>query len=234
MYCIYYTLWIDWLHPINNKLRNKRRNLLVGRCVSSWWPLFPSRNSVLIYIYVCILYTSSGYRTYTYTGSVAQYWWSCTPSQSIGLFFGGFYLLLFFSARFLCWMPRDFFGFINCVLLYVILGCLWPLGFVINYILILDILRSAVSHLPGCFCLLPHWKFFIIYRIQHGTIGPLYVTSIYPTTIFYRRVSSFATDCPCGVWCRGLITCFPHVGPLFGNRLLKQLGCRLDIMDCKS
>ena len=76
-----YTLWIDWLmsfgleqeggswitpmalahhdplHPINSRSRNKRRNLWVGRCVSSWWPLFPSRNSVLIYIYmyVCIL-----------------------------------------------------------------------------------------------------------------------------------------------------------------------------------
>ena len=41
------------------------------------------------------------------------------------------------------------------------------------------------------------------YRIQH-TIGLLYVTSIYWTIIFYRGVSGFATDCPCGVWCRGL------------------------------
>ena len=35
---------------INSRSRNKRRNLWVGRCVSSWWLLFPSRNSVLIYI----------------------------------------------------------------------------------------------------------------------------------------------------------------------------------------
>ena len=34
--------------------RNKRRNLWVGRCVSSWWPWFPSRSSVLIYMYVYI------------------------------------------------------------------------------------------------------------------------------------------------------------------------------------
>ena len=41
---------------------------------------------------------------YTYTGSVMLYWWSCTPSQSIWLFFG--------SVRFLCWMPLVvFFGF---------------------------------------------------------------------------------------------------------------------------
>ena len=48
------------LRPINSKSKNKRRNLLVWLCVSSWWHLSPSRNSVLIYmyLYVCILYTS--------------------------------------------------------------------------------------------------------------------------------------------------------------------------------
>ena len=39
------------LHIIDNRSRNRRRNLWVGWCVSSWWPLFPSRNSMLIYIY---------------------------------------------------------------------------------------------------------------------------------------------------------------------------------------
>ena len=42
------------LHPIDNRSRNKRRNLWVGRCVSSWWPWFPSRDSVLIYMYIYI------------------------------------------------------------------------------------------------------------------------------------------------------------------------------------
>ena len=60
------------------------------------------------------------------------------------------------------------------------------------------------------------------YRIQHGAIGPLYVTSSNWTWIFFRGVSGFATDCPCGVWCRGLTTCFLHVGPPFGNRLLNN------------
>ena len=58
------------------------------------------------------------------------------------------------------------------------------------------------------------------YRIQHGAIGPLYVTSSYLTWIFCRGVSGFATDCPCDVWCRGLTTCLLHVGPPFGNRFL--------------
>ena len=81
LYCICYTIWIDWhmifgleqeggsmiapmalahpLHPIDNRSRNRRRNLWVGWCVSSWWPLFPSRSSVLIYALLyefCILW----------------------------------------------------------------------------------------------------------------------------------------------------------------------------------
>ena len=58
------------------------------------------------------------------------------------------------------------------------------------------------------------------YRIQHGAVRPLYVTSSYSTWIFCRRVSGFATDCPCDIWCRGLTTCLLHVGPPFGNRFL--------------
>ena len=34
----------------------------------------------------------------------------------------------------------------------LILGCLWPLVSVLNYILTLGILRSVIFHLPGCFC----------------------------------------------------------------------------------
>ena len=58
------------------------------------------------------------------------------------------------------------------------------------------------------------------YRIQHGAIGPLYVTSSYSNGIFCRGVSGFATDCPSDVWCRGLTTCLLHVGSPFGNRFL--------------
>ena len=51
-------------------------------------------------------------------------------------------------------------------------------------------------------------------------IGPPFVTSSYSTRIFYKDVSGFATDCPCGVWCLGLTTCLLYVCPLFRNRLL--------------
>ena len=60
------------------------------------------------------------------------------------------------------------------------------------------------------------------YRIQNGTIGPLYVIFSYSTWLFCRGVSGFATDCPCGVWCCGLTTCLLYVCPLFGNRLLNN------------
>ena len=103
-------------HPIDNRPRNRRRNLWVGWCFSSWWPLFPCRGSVLIYIYIytyihkyihVYIYMHSLYefcymtyiyiqqecvlgRIYTYNRSVNQYWWSCTPSHSIGrLYFWG-------------------------------------------------------------------------------------------------------------------------------------------------
>ena len=100
------------------------------------------------------IYTSSVIgRMYTYTRSVVQYWWSCTPSQSIGLFWG--------SARFLCWMLLFvFFGLpiVSCSMINsLILGCVWPLVFVLNNILTLGIWRSAISHLPGSFC---PWTFF--------------------------------------------------------------------------
>ena len=60
------------LHPIDNRSRNKRRNLWVGWCVSSWWPWFPSRSSVLIYIYIYMhsLYEFC-YKMYIYTKGVS-------------------------------------------------------------------------------------------------------------------------------------------------------------------
>ena len=111
--------------------------------------------------------------------------------------------------------------FANCVLPFdksLILGCLWPLVFVFynpsppRMFLSLDLL----------------WE----YRIQHGANGPLYVTSSYSIWIFCRGVSGFATDCPCGVWCRGLTTCLLHVGPSFGNQMLNNSwAVGFDIMD---
>ena len=70
------------------------------------------------------------------------------------------------------------------------------------------------------------------YRIQHGANGPLYVTSSYSTWILCRGVSAFATDCPCGVWCRGLSHLPPACWSTFWKSNFKQqLSSRFDIMD---
>ena len=115
-----------------------------------------------------------------------------------------------------------FLWFTNCVLLFdksLILGCLWPLVFVLNNILILGIWCSTIPHLPGCFC---PWTFFENIGFNTVLMDNLYVTSSYSTWIFCRGVSGFAIDCPCGVWCHGLTTCLLHVGPPFGNRILNN------------
>ena len=126
---------------------------------------------------------------------------------------------MFYRDPFLCWMPLVvFFVFTNSALLYdtktdmrmfVTIGIRFKQHFDTMYF---------------AFCNLSSPKMFLSpdlsseHRIQHDTIGPLYVTSRYSTNIFYRGVSSFA----CGVWCSGLTTCLLYVGPLFGNRLLNN------------
>ena len=73
---------------------------------------------------------------------------------------------------------------------------------------------SANAQLPGCFC---PWTFSLNIGLRMFPLDSLYVMFTSPTRIFYRRVPGFATDCPCGVWCRGLTTCPLYFGPLFGN-----------------
>ena len=207
------------LHPIDNRSRNRRRNLWVGWCVSSWWPLFPSGISVLIYIYIYMhfLYEFC-YRTYIYIQQECH-------SVSVKLHPITFYKTVFLgsaSAQFLGWMPLFvFFGLpiVACSLIIVWYqdACdfwyLFKQHFDIRYLVFYNISP------PRMFLSL---DLLSEYRIQHGTIGSLYVTSSCSTWMFCRGVSGFATDCPCGVWCRRLTTCLLHVGPPFGNRLLNN------------
>ena len=160
--------------------------------------------NIYVYIYMYFPYTIIGR---IYKESVIQYWRSCTPSRSIGE----------------CAVPGlnailCFLWFTNCVLLFdknLILGCLWHFGICLKQYFDTRYLVFYNTSPPRMFLSLDLlWE----YRIQHGANGPLYVTFSYSTWIFCRGVSGFATDCPCGVWCRGLTTCLLHVGPPFGNR----------------
>ena len=42
------------------------------------------------------------------------------------------------------------------------------------------------------------------YWIERVTLGLLYVIFRFSTKVLNMGVPGFATDCPCGVWCRGL------------------------------
>ena len=121
---------------------------------------------------------------------------------------------------------------VECHLLFSLVStiCVLRYGNKINTRMLVTIgicfkLYFDTRHFP--FCNLSPSRMFLSldllpeYRIQH-TIRLLYATSIYSTRIFYRGVSGFATDCPCGVWCRGLTTCLLYVGPLFGYLLLNN------------
>ena len=60
--------------------------------------------------------------------------------------------------------------------------------------------------------------------IEDFTFGLLYVISRFSTRIFYRCVPGFATDGPCGVWCRGFTTCLLYVDPYFRNLVWDDSG----------
>ena len=102
-YVILYELIDLWVLDSNRR---------VGRCVSSWWPLFPPRNSVSIYLCLCILYTSSGNMTYIYIQK------RCRPVL-LKLRPITVYRTVLASEQLLCLMSLVvWFGFTNCVLLY--------------------------------------------------------------------------------------------------------------------
>ena len=165
-----------------------------------------------IYMYVHSLYGLCYIYIYIYNGSVIQCWRSCTPSRSIGSYFWGvrgswaechFLFSLVYQLCLALWYKSN-------TRMLVTFGICLKQHFDTRYLVFYN------PSPPRMFLSLDRlWK----YRIQHGANGPLYVTSSYSTWIFCRGVSGFATDCPCGVWCRGLTTCRLHVAPPFGNRI---------------
>ena len=47
--------------------------------------------------------------------------------------------------------------------------------------------------------------------------------------LVFSAVVGFATDCPCGVSCRGLTICLLYITPLFKHSFNQQLICKCDI-----
>ena len=124
------------LHPIDNRSRNKRRNLWVGWCVSSWWPWFPSRISVLIYMYIYI---------YMYVHSLYEFCYRSYIQWECHSVLAKLHPITFYRGVRGSWAECHF-----LFSLVLILGCLWLSVFVLN-ILILGIWCSTIPHLPVVF-----------------------------------------------------------------------------------
>ena len=100
-----------------------------------------TRNTVLIhiYLYACIFIRVMVIGCiYTYTGNVSQYWWRCTPSQSIGLFWWVHGPCVECHLLFSLVSP-----IVSCsMIIKLLLGYLGPLAFVLSNILTFCALQS--------------------------------------------------------------------------------------------
>ena len=140
---------------------------------------------------------------------------SCTLSHSIWHVFG--------CALFWCWVSlrvpitNSLLEFYLIMIVVTIIGILMAIILILNYTLRL----SVTKYLWFCKCA-HSWKFPPLdipfaYWIGHLTVKLLWFMFRFSTRIIYRIIPGFVTDCPCGVWCRGLTTHLLYVSPLFRN-----------------
>ena len=112
---------------------------------------------------------------------------------------------------------QEIYFFHHELLIVTIIRILWPvlscwttrLGF-----LKLSDPGSTKAHLPGCF---RPWTFSLNIWLNMLP-SDCFMSCLH---VCYRVVPGFATDCSCGVWCRGLATCLLYIGPLFWKCSLK-------------
>ena len=127
-----------------------------------------------------------------------------------------------------------FFGFTNCVLLYdnkrntrmpVTIGILF------NNILTLGILRSVISHFPGCFC---PWTFFQNIGFNMVQSDP-FMTHLGTQLGYYTgefQALQLIVLAAFGVVNQQLVSCM--LVHFWKSTFKQQLGCRFDISDCNS
>ena len=79
---------------------------------------------------------------------------------------------------------------------------------------------SVNAYFPGCF---HPWTFPLNFGLNMLPSDSF--MSCLDSLLGYSTggVPSFATDCPCRVWCRGFTTCLLYVGPLFGNQFWNEM-----------
>ena len=144
---------------------------------------------------------------------------SCTPSQSIGRFFGCALFCLFCCwvspcAPFTISLIEFYFIVIFIIIVLTVIEIFMAILLILNYTFRLSAYAFSKCATP---CMFPSRDNLLEYWIGHVIFGLLYAMFTFSTRKFYRGVAGFVADCPCGVWCRGLTTCLLHVGPPFGN-----------------
>ena len=88
LHMLYYMNWLThdfWTRPGGWEFD---RSHGVGTSSPSHWQQVEEQAPKPVGRMMCFLLMTLG-RIYTYNRSVIQYWWSCTPSHSIGLYFWG-------------------------------------------------------------------------------------------------------------------------------------------------
>ena len=66
--------------------------------------------------------------------------------------------------------------------------------------------------LPKCFCPLTFFQNIMLNMLTSASFISILYSELGCST---GGFPGFVTDCPCGVWYRGLTTCFLYVGPLY-------------------
>ena len=174
------------VHPVWNWLTNKWRNLWVGRCVSSRWPWFLSRNSfhANIYIYcrcIPVLY-SEKFRT----GLLILPLTLCT-----GCYLGN---LSLDDKIYRGW--AIYLGYCFCIYLPPSLECFSPGTCLLSNefkFVRANHFGSANTHFPDMFLL----GLLLEYWIESVPMEFCYTKFIFATRIFYKSVPGFATKSFC-------------------------------------
>ena len=144
--------------------------------------------------------------------------WSAAPHHSLWDWFLGcalFWCWVSWGAPVTIFLTEFYFIMIFIMKIVIIIEIFMAINYFLNYtlgFLYLSSSGSANAQLPGCF---RPWTFSLNIGLNMLPLDS--IMSCLHSLLFYRGVPGFATDCPCGVWCRGLTTCLLYVGPLFGN-----------------
>ena len=107
-------------------------------------------------------------------------------------------------------------AFYFIMIVIAILGCLYPLLFLLNH----GYKLSGTRYFSFACCSPP--RMFVPLTFFQYNPRFLYIKFVFSITISFRGVPGFWTDDLCGVWNRGLTACLLHICPTFGDLVLQN------------